>query len=73
MRRWDCIKLGLMSRALNKEREKLGMPRYFPGEMNVDTWRAAMGIGWMSRERLVQAIPPAYSQFLAERFLEGSK
>ncbi len=29
--------------------------------------RAAMGIDWMNRNELSQAIPPAYSQFLAEQ------
>lgn len=52
-----------------KEREKLGMPRYFPGEYDIKTWQDAMGIDWMSRERLVQAIPPCYSEFLARAAL----
>lgn len=45
-----------------KQREAAGRPRYMPGEMSLETWRAAMGIDWMSRERLVQAIPPAYGE-----------
>lgn len=32
-------------------------------------WRAAMGIDWMTRDELAQAIPPAYSEFLARAFL----
>ena len=47
-----------------KEREKVGLPRYFPGEYDLATWRAAMGIDWMSRERLTQAIPPAYGEHI---------
>lgn len=32
--------------------------------------REAMGIDWMNRNELSQAIPPAYSKWLAQRFLE---
>jgi DNA (cytosine-5)-methyltransferase 1 len=60
--------------------------RRFPNSTNrpnlrytveVGVWRiplevqsAAMGINWMSRERLSQAIPPSYSKFLAEEALK---
>jgi DNA (cytosine-5)-methyltransferase 1 len=33
--------------------------------------RRAMGIDWMNRETLSQAIPPAYSEFLARQVLSG--
>lgn len=36
-------------------------------------WSAAMGIDWMTRKELTQAIPPAYSEFLARQFLETQK
>lgn len=29
-----------------------------------DQWRDAMGIDWMTRKELTQAIPPAYSEFI---------
>lgn len=32
-----------------------------------DRCRAAMGISWMTRDELTEAIPPAYSRFLAEQ------
>jgi DNA (cytosine-5)-methyltransferase 1 len=35
----------------------------------LETQRAAMGIDWMALEELSQAIPPAYSEFLARAFL----
>ncbi len=38
-----------------------------PGE--VDLWRRAMGIDWMVRDELSQAIPPAYSEFIGEQLL----
>lgn len=47
-----------------KEREARGMPRYFPEEMSLERWQQAMGIDWMSRKALVQAIPPAYAEWL---------
>jgi hypothetical protein len=34
-----------------------------------DDWRRAMGIPWMPREALTQAIPPAYTRFIGEAFL----
>lgn len=35
----------------------------------VADWRAVMGIDWMSRDELAQAIPPAYSEYIARQFL----
>lgn len=32
-------------------------------------WRAAMDIDWMTRKELTQAIPPAYSEYLARQIL----
>jgi len=31
-------------------------------------WREVMGIPWMNRHELSEAIPPAYSQYIAEQF-----
>ena len=47
-----------------KEREKRGLPRHIPGEMTLERWREAMGIDWMERKELTQAIPPAFALFL---------
>ena len=38
-----------------------------PGE--VDLWRQAMGIDWMVRDELAQAIPPAYTEHLGTQLL----
>lgn len=42
-------------------------PGMLPG--NHDTWSRAMGIDWMDVDGLAQAIPPAYTQWIGERFL----
>jgi len=33
-------------------------------------WRQSMGIGWMTRKELAQAIPPAYSEFLGNQLIK---
>lgn len=33
-------------------------------------WRGAMGIDWMTRAEIVEAIPPAYSEFIARAWLK---
>jgi DNA (cytosine-5)-methyltransferase 1 len=38
---------------------------------SVDEARVAMGIDWMPMRALTQAIPPAYSEFIAKAFLSG--
>lgn len=35
----------------------------------VAEWREAMDVDWMSARELAQAVPPAYTRFLAEEFL----
>ena len=36
------------------------------GPCATSDWQEAMGIGWMKKAELAQAIPPAYAQWLAE-------
>lgn len=38
-----------------------------PGE--VELWKQAMGIDWMIRDELSQAIPPAYSRYVGEQLM----
>jgi hypothetical protein len=33
-------------------------------------WSKAMGIDWMQRSELTQAIPPAYSEYLGKQVLQ---
>jgi DNA (cytosine-5)-methyltransferase 1 len=40
---------------------------------NIQEAQDAMGINWMCREELAQAIPPAYSEFLARQILRVLK
>jgi len=34
-----------------------------------DSWREAMGIGWMIGKELAESIPPAYTQWIGERIM----
>lgn len=36
----------------------------------VADWRAAMGISWMTADELVEAIPPAYTEFIGRQLLD---
>jgi DNA (cytosine-5)-methyltransferase 1 len=38
--------------------------------LGTDRGREAMGIEWMSREELSEAIPPAYTEFIGRQLLE---
>jgi DNA (cytosine-5)-methyltransferase 1 len=37
----------------------------------VKDWRVVMGIDWMSRDELAQAIPPAYTEYIGKQLLEA--
>ncbi len=38
----------------------------------VADWRVVMGIEWMTRDELAQAIPPAYTRFIGEQLLRAT-
>lgn len=39
----------------------------------VEDWRRVMGIDWMARDELAQAIPPAYSEYIAREWLRQAR
>ena len=39
------------------------------GSNSLRVWRQAIGIDWMSKEETAEAVPPAYSQFIARSWL----
>lgn len=38
--------------------------RRLTGHVPVASWREVMGVGWMNREELTEAIPPVYAQYV---------
>lgn len=47
-------------------------PRFRRKHLGTDVGRAAMGIPWMNRAELSQAIPPAYSEFIGRAALQAA-
>jgi DNA (cytosine-5)-methyltransferase 1 len=45
--------------------------RRFRRPDNVAAWRAAIGIDWMARDEIAQAIPPAYGEFIGRAALRA--
>ena len=41
--------------------------------IRVSEMREAMGINWMNRDELSQAIPPAYTEFIGKEILKANK
>jgi DNA (cytosine-5)-methyltransferase 1 len=63
---WVCIfGYTVLERSPQIGRTAKDGPRFRRRHLQTDIGRAAMGIPWMTRDELSQAIPPAYSEFLA--------
>jgi len=41
------------------------------GNFTLESWRDAMGITWMTKDELTEAIPPAYTEFIGKKLLEA--
>lgn len=54
---------------LPKDGGFISVAGHFPG---VSIVREAMGVQWMKRDEIAQAIPPAYSQYIAVDWLKNS-
>ncbi len=53
-----------------RERERRGLPRHREGEYSLANWSRAMGIDWMDRAELVEAIPPAFAEWVGRQALD---
>ena len=64
------IVVGVYGHGQNKgarlHRHTVGLPT-----ATVADWREAMGIDWMNRDELAQAIPPAYTEWIGAQLLEA--
>lgn len=66
-RRTDPPPIGVYGGGPSREMRRRG--RSFGVKAGADESREAMGIDWMTRDELAQAIPPAYTEFIGRQLI----
>ena len=66
------VKNGDFAQVLGKGQLKVTNGKKFnvPGNNILEVWSNAMGINWMNKEELAEAIPPAYTKYIGLNFLK---
>ena len=54
-----------------KRRATRAMSKALGVKQTFERWCVAMQIEWMTKDEITQAIPPAYSRYIAEQFLDA--
>jgi DNA (cytosine-5)-methyltransferase 1 len=66
------VKAGDYAQVLGKGQLQVtgGAKFKIPGQNVTEVWSNAMGIDWMTKEEMAEAIPPAYTRFIGQYFFQ---